>query len=78
MTLGKIGLQPQSLIRSRVRFLPPRRRWLIRMIYPAFYHGEAGKGSGKVWIELECLFAKLLRLPGIFTEHSGFVAYCSA
>src|SRR5260370_42556369 len=70
MRLRKIRLQSQRLIRGNTRFLSPWRCRVEGMIRPTFHHGETGKSSGEVWIELRCLFEKLLGLQRGVAEHT--------
>src|SRR5207244_10219867 len=66
---GKVRLHSQGLLSVATRFLPPRRYRVEAMIRPALRHGEASKSRGKVWIELERLLKKRLRLQRCVVKH---------
>src|SRR6266481_1167144 len=69
MRFRKIRLQPQSFVGGGPRFFTPWRQRVPTVIHPAFNHGETGESRSKVWIELRCLFEKLLGLQRGVAKH---------
>src|SRR6266576_3946095 len=69
MRFRKVRLQPQSFVGSSSRFFTSWRQRVPTVIHPAFNHGETGESSGKVWIELRCVFEKLLGLQRSVAKH---------
>src|SRR5262245_25349552 len=68
MSLRKIGLQSQSLIRIETCLLPSRRH-RVKAVEPALHFRETCKSESKVWVKLDRLFEKLLGLQPSVTKH---------
>ena len=69
MRFRKIRLQSQSFVGSGPRFFTPCWQRIEAVICPAFDHGEASESGGEVWIELRCLFEKLLGFQRSVPKH---------
>src|SRR6266567_2604036 len=69
MRLRKIRLQSQRLTRGNTRFFSPWGCRVEGVIRPTFDRRETGESGREVWIELRCLFEKLLGLQRGVAEH---------
>src|SRR6266513_2531155 len=69
MRFRKIRLQSQSFVGGGPRFFTPCWHRIEAVICPAFDHGEASESGGEIWIELRCLFEKLLGFQRSVAKH---------
>ncbi|KAF5406683.1 MAG: hypothetical protein Udaeo2_32510 [Candidatus Udaeobacter sp.] len=73
LALRKIRIQLQSFFGRDAGFFPARRCWIEAVIRPAVDLRELGKCCGKIWIKLDRLFVKALRIQGGVAEMVGRV-----
>src|SRR5260370_39408546 len=69
MRFRKIRLQSQCFVGGGPRFFTPCWQRVEAVICPAFDHREAGESGREVWVELRCLFEKLLSFQRSVAKH---------